>query len=579
MPLYISPVEISSELPNVPLTGTFTVPVCTTLERFKKITSALFYGSLKGDEIDYDHLVDWLNAIPRIIPNCETIENDCTEWTALQDRVTFYPEIGATELPLGYVVNPWVEITGDNPLVGLKQGDIITDLLHIPPLPTIWDHLEDLGTVLALGYPSISITDLVGKGTVRVYLVNVLLGGRALIVRDNDLLSASFLDTNLDTVSLPPETYAEHLVEYKFEGSGTHRLDIVFVPNVSADIEFLGYGGGFRRVEICGFEENMGNNDNCCDDDVKISYATYRNTQIVYQQTLKYLDDGDTAASFDAPSTFDGAEIDHPEYALCRTLNRLLGSIFKDQALQLGNASAVFDAINKWFPTANPIAGVLGGVVNSLLASHLADLVNDCNAVRAVSCCMRDYLSGKSTSIINLKNALGGCGFDFGSHEAEISAMVNKALQDSNNARAFIAAMKEDIDAVGAEGGATADDCACECCADELILIDFASTGCTITPVGNCIYRFDMKQSGEHVYASFKDSLERCLHVEFAGDAYPYPSVSDCTTHGCCGSGDYNGVGGFAPVTIADVTWRTGYLGSNATQYYKITLQDMSECP
>src|SRR5690349_6442366 len=486
MPLYISPVELTRELPNVPLTGTFTVPVCTTLERFKKITSALFYGSLKGDEIDYDHLVDWINAIPHIIPNCEPIESDCATWQPLQDRITFYPLIDAETLPLGYVVNPWVKITVDSPLVGLKEGDVITDLPHIPPLPTIWDHLEDLGTVLATGYPAISITDLVGTGTVRVYLMNVLLGGRVMIVRDNDLLSTSFLDTNLDTASLPPETYAEHLVEYKFERFGTHRLDMVFIPNVSADIEFLGYGGGIRRVEICGFEENMSDNENCCDDDIKISYATYKNTQLVYQQTLRYLDDGDTAASFDAPATFDGAEVDHPEYALCRTLNRLLGSIFKDQAMQLGNASAVFAAINKWFPSANPIAGVLGGAVNDLLASHLADLINDCSAVRAVSCCMRDYLAGKSTSIINLKNALGGCGFDFGSHEAEISAMVNKALQDSNNARAFIAAMKDDIDSIGASGGATASDCDCECCGDEAEIYDYAGKGNVLTNLGDC---------------------------------------------------------------------------------------------
>ena len=152
----------------------------------------------------------------------------------------------------------------------------------------------------------------------------------------------------------------------------------------------------------------------CCPDEINISYQTYRQTQVNYQQFLSMMDDGDTAASFNAPSTFNGDDSTARQYALCRTINRLINSSFNDAAMAMGAGNDVLNAINNGTITGNPLNGIVGNFVHGLLADHLQDLIEDCDAIRAVSCCFRDALTGQDTTIENLQAALGGCGFGFG---------------------------------------------------------------------------------------------------------------------------------------------------------------------
>lgn len=412
---YIAPFRLSDELVPIPPEGTFLLPVCTTAERLAKILSALYYGGLNiSEDGEMTHLVDVLHAMSKIRPECDIDATGCTTFRTEEERITYFPELDATDLPLGYVTNPWVRITGDNPLVGLKTGDIITDILHMPPLPSIWDHLDEPAFILALGYPSISIESLVGSGTVRVYMLNVLLGGKCIIIKDNNVFSWAFLDTNLDSASLPPETYTEHVIEYTFEGSGEHRLDIVFIPNVSADIEFLGFGGGIRKVEICGFEENE-MADNCCPDDTEILKEILRTMKAGFT-ILPLADVTPSDATVDcAPPGFDSGGEDEEvteqikRYnALCLTVERYVSKVIFQMVLRLGmpasyrsqalaipgipyDNSFMFDAVWQYYtPVTIPVVK---------LWFENADYVE-------IICIILSYLQGKETTLSAFRASL-----------------------------------------------------------------------------------------------------------------------------------------------------------------------------
>jgi len=298
----------------------------------------------------------------------------------------------------------------------------------------------------------------------------------------------------------------------------------------------------------------------CCPDEINISYQTYRQTQVNYQQFLSMMDDGDTAASFNAPSTFNGDDSAARQYALCRTINRLINSSFNDAAMAMGAGNDVLNAINNGTITGNPLNGIVGNFVHGLLADHLQDLIEDCDAIRAVSCCFRDALTGQDTTIENLQAALGGCGFGFGTHEAEIAAMVNNLIQYEDNARCFIAAMENDHEAAQ-NGTATSQDCACECCSDDIELIDIDETGCTIIPMGDCVFRIVQntanQQFGEpedYYHASAADSLGRCIIFSTVEGFPPNGDDGNGTITDCCDV-EHAAPGGFGFVAIKRTLW------------------------
>lgn len=224
----------------------------------------------------------------------------------------------------------------------------------------------------------------------------------------------------------------------------------------------------------------------CCPDELEVDYNTYRQTQINYQQFLRMMDDGDTAASFGAPSTFDGDASPNRQYALCRTVNRLVHSAFNDAAMALQTAADVARMISFGSPV-QPISGIVGTAVSTLTRQLLRNLASDCDAIREVSCCLREALEGQDTTIENLQGALGGCEFGFGSNQAQIASMVNSVIQNRDNARAVIAAMNEDYESAGMESGASAQDCECDCECEDLDIV--ALNDCVVTPLGNCQWR------------------------------------------------------------------------------------------
>lgn len=293
----------------------------------------------------------------------------------------------------------------------------------------------------------------------------------------------------------------------------------------------------------------------CCPDENEISYATYRQIQINYQQFLKLMDDGDTAASFGAPPTFDGDASDARRYALCRTINRLIHSAFEDAAHAMGGFSDVITTITRVFPSAQPLSGIVSIAAHVAGDIHLRDLAEECDAIREVACCMRDALTGQDTTIENLKGSLAGCGFSFPSPQAEIAGMVNNIIQSTDNARSFIAEMANDYDSAQAAGGANADDCDCECsCPANFEIV--ATNDCIITPLGDCQWRIQQTNGtlgagdpfciGGYTYytASFQEATGQCIDIiGTSGTAMAGYTQIDCNDVEVSGVGGGGGQG------------------------------------
>lgn len=425
-------------------------------------------------------------------------DDPCQEYSPKSPRLTWFPENPYNPnntIPEGYLFHPFTVVDGSilSTIIsqfglGYEIGDVYTDLTKLPP--------GDWGELLEDGwrfFPGFRINNLNGSGTVKLHLLNIPQGGRALIVKDGvlNILAPQLVELNKDIISIPNETQTPIVIEVKFDTEEVHTLDVAFVPNVNDEPIPFFHGGGIRKFELCGFGlegcDDMVN-DPCCPDENEISYAVYRQTQINYQQFLRMMDDGDTAASFGAPPTFDGDASPNRQYALCRTINRLIQSAFNDAAMAMGAASDVITTIGRIFPSAQPISGMLSIAAHVLGDVHLRQLAQECDAIRSVACCLRESLEGQNTTIDNLQGALGGCGFDFGTPEAEISAMVNNILQNRDNARAFIAVMNEDYESAGLGGGASAQDCDCECDCTGMFEI-VATNDCIVTPLGDCQWR------------------------------------------------------------------------------------------
>lgn len=542
----------------------------------------------------------------------ECLDEDefCTEYDAAEERVTFYPEIDATELPLGYLVNPWIRITGPNPLVGLKTGDVITDVVHIPPLPTIWDHLEDLGTVLSLGYPSISITGLVGRGTVRVYLLSVFLGGRALIVKDNELIGTAFLDTNLDTASVPPETYAENIIEYRFETSGEHRLDIVFVPNVSADIEFLGFGGGFRRVEICGFEENGGAMDEECCDDI----TTRLDEQLKrFDKIIDLLKDGFKIVPLNAdepddfrvdcsPSDFDKNEgetdvdvLADRTTALCLMVARyILATLWRyGKPMNMSAATKAdllllmdIDAPPDFYPQ------LVKGNIDTVTLTQIARIAGTgTTAFENVLCAMILGLKAESNTFARFKISLtlGDVSIYPDAETHWLTEIIVAGNQERENYNTFARELEKAYDEI-VDG--LVYECPCEViepddCALPLDLIFKDGRGTLVELVGVDLYHFTGDPSTGPPYIGgvyLKDANNQCFELAIPPPGMtglPIGWVQQFTEYhyviGCCGTADHEGVGGWENGYFTEAYWDAGDTTPVDT-YYIIRCKDTSEC-
>lgn len=146
-------------------------------------------------------------------------------------------------IPDGYYAPPWYIAPFLN-IIGAAQGDIVTDMLRFPLIA---------GWHLQYQVPRFRLT-VKGAGRIRLYMVNVLQGGLAVIQTDGDLLQLQYMDLERDSTSNPPETTRELVIELKVYGDTEHFIDVQMFPNVDDSLIPIRFGGGIEKIEMCGFE-------------------------------------------------------------------------------------------------------------------------------------------------------------------------------------------------------------------------------------------------------------------------------------------------------------------------------------
>lgn len=149
-------------------------------------------------------------------------------------------------IPDGYAFPPWYQATVTTGVtLGTSLGDVVTDITRTSSAPIIPP---------ASGYPRFRI-HLNGEGVVNIHLVKLNGAGYAQITTDDDVLSAEFVSLAKDVISIPPESTDDIIIERKIETPGTHHIDVLFIPQVTEELPFIGQGGALRKIVLCGFDD------------------------------------------------------------------------------------------------------------------------------------------------------------------------------------------------------------------------------------------------------------------------------------------------------------------------------------
>jgi len=173
--------------------------------------------------------------------------NKCEDYPTNSKIIEYAPQDPYLEpglVPEGYVAPAW-GVVGQSILniVGLQSTDVITG----------WTGLPVLTPALYQGLARFRVRAK-GSGTIALHLLAIPFGGSVLIVPDGTLNPSKwvFLELERDLAGIPPETVTEIIQQFTFDDGGEHYLDVSFMPRFNDSITFLGYGGGLRKVVLCG---------------------------------------------------------------------------------------------------------------------------------------------------------------------------------------------------------------------------------------------------------------------------------------------------------------------------------------
>jgi hypothetical protein len=205
----------------------------------------------------------------------DTAEYDCIEYPAFASFIEYVPLSPFTagaEVPPNYLTYPWWKWSKldtalpdwiDNPiadaiesLTQYQPNDAITWLGGLP----YWGIGEIIDNSFPFPYIKIHVT---GKGSIRMNFLSFPLGGRIMTEVDEmpnilDILTSSFLDpdsrvidTDRDFTTFPMEQWPVIGVKMDIEEEGDHVVYCMVLPKVEAGVDFFGFGGGLRSVELC----------------------------------------------------------------------------------------------------------------------------------------------------------------------------------------------------------------------------------------------------------------------------------------------------------------------------------------
>lgn len=175
-------------------------------------------------------------AIPVSEPQCVDYPNN----SPLLDWEPANPFTAPGDIPPGYIAQPW-GVVPNPPVFPYQIGDVISGLFGLPVLTP----------AISQGLARVRIK-FNGRGTVEIHIIKVALGGIALLTWDDNPLTARFIDTSMDFLAIPPESGDEDIQEVSFETDGDHHIDVTMLPRFDASVGFAGYGGGIRKVVLCG---------------------------------------------------------------------------------------------------------------------------------------------------------------------------------------------------------------------------------------------------------------------------------------------------------------------------------------
>lgn len=220
-------------------------------------------------------------------PCVDELTETCVDYPPYSSKITWWPfspfETEGFDLlnwpawfVIGATVSGWlsdlltrlVEFLGLQDLVselsGYQYGDVITTIANFERALGFGG---DLSEVQAPGFRF----DWTGPGTVELHLLEVLAGGYAFVSVDADPFSALTLDNVinlLQSFSDPTDLLmdlerkigstavgeigdAERIIEVSASEPGPHYVVVRFIPVLEADLTFIGFGGGLRKVTLC----------------------------------------------------------------------------------------------------------------------------------------------------------------------------------------------------------------------------------------------------------------------------------------------------------------------------------------
>jgi len=262
----------------------FLLPVCTTVNRYRKVLRALMYYQSRLPEADVEHIVDWLQALayienPQNAP-CAPVplpeSSDCVIWQPNHPSIVYAPIDPHSQTgfaPPPYQTPPWRIATGATTLLpGLNAGDVFTDYLALAG--AIGNNIFSILNNLDTGFPRFSF-EVSGTGEIEIDFIGAPQGGWAYVLVNDDVIGADWVSLstanveNVDTVQeilgsiidLALEGGLYQVVKYEraITEPGNHTVTVYMLPeiNLPEDIEdvanLIGFGGGIRQIELCGF--------------------------------------------------------------------------------------------------------------------------------------------------------------------------------------------------------------------------------------------------------------------------------------------------------------------------------------
>lgn len=249
-----------------------------------------WFGDTEPDEAILGEFVETLYAELATQKECFDIEQgDCVEYPPFASNFVWFPEtpyknygIDLLNMPpwfvIGRTISGWLSdvltaITnflglGDliEQLIGLVNGDVITTVAN---LETAFGFGGDWNAIQAPGFQF----HWNGAATVELHLLEVFAGGYAFVTVDEDPFGAgsiggllefidaiidetdTLIDLERDVATLPyffEVGDAERIIEETVTTPGDHYIAVRFLPKIEADLTPIGFGGGIRKVVLCG---------------------------------------------------------------------------------------------------------------------------------------------------------------------------------------------------------------------------------------------------------------------------------------------------------------------------------------